>query len=152
MLRRRCLWMATKHCTAVEMTIEEKHPNFTIVFALHLTDSKKVWVMEFHEKHRSQIHPLGNPKSNSQNVSPGPPQYLPAFKKSKRLSTSNILSFLTKIHNDSSRDWHFQNQSNPMNQSYYRKVASSNASRFVARLVYNHTQKPDLLIRGSSQL
>ena len=30
----------------------------------------------------------------------------------------------------------------------YRKVASSNASRFVARLIYNHTQKPDLLIRS----
>ena len=34
----------------------------------------------------------------------------------------------------------------------YRKVASSNASRFVTRLVYNHTQKPDLLIRSSSRL
>ena len=34
----------------------------------------------------------------------------------------------------------------------YRKVASTNASRFVARLVYNHTQKPDLLIRSSSRL
>ena len=42
--------MVTQYCTAVKMTIEEKHPNFTIVFALHLTDSKKVWVMEFHEK------------------------------------------------------------------------------------------------------
>ena len=34
----------------------------------------------------------------------------------------------------------------------YRKVASTDASRFVARLVYNHTQKPDLLIRSLSQL
>ena len=34
----------------------------------------------------------------------------------------------------------------------YRKVASNNASHFVAHLVYNHTQKPDLLIRNSSRL
>ena len=34
----------------------------------------------------------------------------------------------------------------------YRKVASTNASHFEARLVYNHTQKPDLLIRSSSRL
>ena len=37
-------------------------------------------------------------------------------------------------------------------KAYYRKVASTNASRFVPHLVYNHTQKPDLLIRSSSRL
>ena len=34
----------------------------------------------------------------------------------------------------------------------YRKVASTNASRFVARLVYMHTQNYNFLIRSSSQL
>ena len=30
----------------------------------------------------------------------------------------------------------------------YSKVVSSNAYHFVAHLIYNHTQKPDLLIRS----
>ena len=32
----------------------------------------------------------------------------------------------------------------------YRKVASTNASRFVTRLVYMHTQNDNLLIRSPS--
>ena len=34
----------------------------------------------------------------------------------------------------------------------YRKVASSNASRFVTHLVYNHTQNDNFLNRSSSRL
>ena len=34
----------------------------------------------------------------------------------------------------------------------YRKVASTNASRFVARLVYIHIQNDDFLIKSSSRL
>ena len=36
--------------------------------------------------------------------------------------------------------------------SRYRKVASTNAPRFVTRLVYMHTQNEDFLIRSSSRL
>ena len=37
-----------------------------------------------------------------------------------------------------------------MSISEYRKVASSNASRFVTRLVYIHTQNDNFLIRSPS--
>ena len=36
------------------------------------------------------------------------------------------------------------------NMNRYRKVASTNASRFVTRLVYMHTQNENFLIRSSS--
>ena len=41
-------------------------------------------------------------------------------------------------------------EANGQNSSNYRKVASTNASRFVTRLVYMHTQNDNFLIRSPS--
>ena len=43
-------------------------------------------------------------------------------------------------------------QDNAKSPNTYRKVASTNASRFEARLVYMHTKNDIFLIRSSSRL
>ena len=53
--------------------------------------------------------------------------------------TNSVLIFSYKV-----------NWPTDISENIYRKVASTNASRFEARLVYMHTQKDNFLIRSPS--